>query len=75
VARPRPRRQRAIERTKAFDRDLKRLAKQGKDLDLLGHKEQRPLGHVVAAIVGTDVPGGTRAAIPQRDVSGVANVS
>ena len=36
MARPRPRRERTIERTKAFDRDLKRLAKQGKDLDLLG---------------------------------------
>jgi mRNA interferase YafQ len=36
VARPRPRRQRTIERTKAFDRDLKPLSKQGKDLDLLG---------------------------------------
>jgi mRNA interferase YafQ len=36
VARARPRRHRTIERTKAFDRDLKRLAKQGKDLDLLG---------------------------------------
>ena len=36
MARPRPRRERTIERTKAFDRDLKRLAKQSKDLGLLG---------------------------------------
>src|SRR4051794_32043934 len=35
VARVAPRRERTIERTKAFDRDLKRLAKQGKDLDVL----------------------------------------